>query len=58
MRRHLPLHRDTSVLLIGDAPQFFHNGQRVTALYDLELAKLGEPTQPSNHTEVAPPIDD
>lgn len=43
LRRHLPLHRNTNVLLIGDAPQFFHNGQRVTALYDLELAKLGDP---------------
>lgn len=43
LHRHLPLHRDRSVVLIGDAPQFFHNGERVTAFYDLELAKLGDP---------------
>ena len=43
LRRHVPLHRDRNVVLIGDAPQFFHNGTRVTALYDLELAKLGDP---------------
>lgn len=43
LHRHLPLHRDSQVVLIGDAPQFFHNGTRVTAMYDLELAKLGDP---------------
>jgi hypothetical protein len=43
LRRHLPLHRNRSVVLIGDAPQFFHNRERVTAFYDLELAKLGDP---------------
>ena len=43
LRRNVPLHRDRNVVLIGDAPQFFHNGERVTALYDLELAKLGDP---------------
>lgn len=43
LHRHLPLHRDRQVVLIGDAPQFFHNRQRVTAMYDLELAKLGDP---------------
>ncbi len=43
LHRHLPLHRNSNVVLIGDAPQFFHNGERVTAFYDLELAKLGDP---------------
>lgn len=43
LRRHIPRHRNQNVLLIGDAPQFFHNRERVTALYDLELAKLGDP---------------
>jgi aminoglycoside phosphotransferase (APT) family kinase protein len=43
LHRHLPLHRSSNVVLIGDAPQFFHNGERVTAFYDLELAKLGDP---------------
>lgn len=43
LRRHVPLHRDRNVVLIGDAPQFFHNRERITALYDLELAKLGDP---------------
>ncbi|MFX8727592.1 hypothetical protein ABTM60_20145, partial [Acinetobacter baumannii] len=38
LRRHQPLHRSRQVVLIGDAPQFFHNRARVTALYDLELA--------------------
>ena len=41
--RHVPLHRSRNVVLVGDAPQFFHNRERVTALYDLELAKLGDP---------------
>ena len=41
--RHIPLHRERGVLLIGDAPQFFHDGGRVTALYDLELAHIGDP---------------
>lgn len=43
LRRNLPLHRSRNVVLIGDAPQFFHDGNRVTAFYDLELAKLGDP---------------
>jgi len=43
LHRHLPLHRNSNAVLIGDAPQFFHNGERVTAFYDLELAKLGDP---------------
>ena len=43
LRRKLPLHRNGNVVLVGDAPQFFHNRERVTALYDLELAKLGDP---------------
>ena len=43
LRRHVPLHRTSNVVLTGDAPQFFHNRERVTALYDLELAKLGDP---------------
>ncbi|MGW8204680.1 phosphotransferase (plasmid) [Sphingomonas bisphenolicum] len=40
---HLPLHRTETALLIADAPQFFHDGERITHIYDLELAHLGDP---------------
>ncbi|MBB3982275.1 aminoglycoside phosphotransferase (APT) family kinase protein [Sphingobium fontiphilum] len=43
LRRHLPLHRERLAPVIGDAPQFFHDGGRVTAIYDLELVKLADP---------------
>jgi len=43
LRRNVPMHREKTAVLVGDAPQFFHNRERVTALYDLELAKLGDP---------------
>jgi aminoglycoside phosphotransferase (APT) family kinase protein len=43
LRRTTPLHRQQRALLIGDAPQFFHDGNRVTAIYDLELAHIGDP---------------
>src|SRR3546814_14027226 len=40
---HLPLHRTQTALLIADAPQFFHDGERVTHIFDLELAHVGDP---------------
>lgn len=40
---NLPLHRTQTALLIADAPQFFHDGDRITHIYDLELAHLGDP---------------
>ncbi len=40
---NLPLHRTETALLIADAPQFFHDGDRITHIYDLELAHLGDP---------------
>jgi hypothetical protein len=43
LRRTYPRHRTQTALLIADAPQFFHDGQRVTAIYDLELAYIGDP---------------
>lgn len=39
----MPLHRTQTALLIGDAPQFFHDGEQVTQIYDLELAHIGDP---------------
>ena len=41
--RNLPLHRTETALLIADAPQFFHDGDRITHIYDLELAHIGDP---------------
>jgi aminoglycoside phosphotransferase (APT) family kinase protein len=41
--RNIPLHRERCAFVAGDAPQFFHDGPRVTALYDLELAHIGDP---------------
>src|SRR5690606_5784212 len=38
-----PLHRNEKAVLIGDAPQFFHDGQRVTHIFDLELVHIGDP---------------
>jgi aminoglycoside phosphotransferase (APT) family kinase protein len=41
--RTIPRHRTRTALLVSDAPQFFHDGTRVTAIYDLELAHIGDP---------------
>lgn len=41
--RNVPTHRDKAALLVADAPQFFHDGRRVTAIYDLEMAHVGDP---------------
>lgn len=40
---NLPMHRSETALLIADAPQFFHDGERVTQIFDLELAHIGDP---------------
>ncbi len=40
---NIPQHRSETALVIGDAPQFFHDGTRVTHVYDLELAHIGDP---------------
>lgn len=40
---HLPRHRTQTALLIADAPQFFHDGDRITQIFDLELAHIGDP---------------
>jgi aminoglycoside phosphotransferase (APT) family kinase protein len=40
---NIPMHRCNAALLIGDAPQFFHDGDRITHIYDLELAHIGDP---------------
>jgi aminoglycoside phosphotransferase (APT) family kinase protein len=41
--RNIPQHRNRAVLLVADAPQFFHDGEKVTAIYDLEMAHAGDP---------------
>lgn len=41
--RNVPLHRTEKALLVADAPQFFHDGNAVTAIYDLEMAHVGDP---------------
>lgn len=41
--RNIPMHRTKATLLVADAPQFFHDGHDVTAIYDLEMAHVGDP---------------
>lgn len=41
--RNIPMHRSKASLLVADAPQFFHDGDDVTAIYDLEMAHVGDP---------------
>lgn len=41
--RNVPTHRTRAVLLVADAPQFFHDGTAITAIYDLEMAHVGDP---------------
>jgi len=41
--RNIPTHRTRAVLLVADAPQFFHDGAKITAIYDLEMAHVGDP---------------
>lgn len=41
--RNIPTHRTRAVLLVADAPQFFHDGAGITAIYDLEMAHVGDP---------------
>lgn len=40
---NIPQNRDEMCLLVADAPQFFHDDQTVTAIYDLEMAHVGDP---------------
>jgi aminoglycoside phosphotransferase (APT) family kinase protein len=41
--RNIPMHRTNAALLVADAPQFFHDGRNVTAIYDLEMSHVGDP---------------
>lgn len=41
--RSIPQHRSRVALLVADAPQFIHDGKNVTAIYDLEMAHVGDP---------------
>ncbi len=40
---NMPLHRADTALLIADAPQFFHHDGKITHIFDLELAHIGDP---------------
>jgi len=40
---NIPQNRTEMCLLVADAPQFFHNDETVTAIYDLEMAHVGDP---------------
>src|SRR5690606_29462198 len=40
---NVPEDRTDMCLLVADAPQFFHDDKSVTAIYDLELAHVGDP---------------
>ena len=43
IHRNIPANRNRTVLLVADAPQFFHDGSAITAIYDLEMAHVGDP---------------
>jgi aminoglycoside phosphotransferase (APT) family kinase protein len=43
IRRHVPHHRNRPAVITSDAPQFFHRDGKVLALFDLELAQIGDP---------------
>jgi len=43
VRTHVPAHRTEPSFLCCDAGQFLFEGDRVTAVLDLELARLGDP---------------
>lgn len=40
---NVPEDRTDMCLLVADAPQFFHDDKTVTAIYDLEMAHVGDP---------------
>jgi len=40
---NIPENRTEMCLLVADAPQFFHDNRTVTAIYDLEMAHVGDP---------------
>ena len=40
---NIPDGRTQMCLLVADAPQFFHDEKTVTAIYDLEMAHVGDP---------------
>jgi aminoglycoside phosphotransferase (APT) family kinase protein len=41
--RNVPRHRTRPALLTGDAPQFMRDGDRLSAMIDLEMAIIGDP---------------
>ncbi len=43
LKRNIPRRRYRPALITGDAPQFFHQGGKFLALFDLELAHIGDP---------------
>jgi len=43
IKRHIPTHRTGAAVVTCDAPQFFYRNGEVAALFDLELAQIGDP---------------
>jgi aminoglycoside phosphotransferase (APT) family kinase protein len=43
LMRNIPRHRTRAVPITCDAPQFMHEGGRLRAFIDLEMARLGDP---------------
>ncbi|MAT51586.1 MAG: hypothetical protein CMK32_10430 [Porticoccaceae bacterium] len=41
--RNIPPAPERLSVLVGDCPQFMHRDGRVTAIYDLEMARIGDP---------------
>lgn len=43
LRRNIPKGRNTRCFLVGDAPQFIHRDGALSCIYDLEMARIGDP---------------
>ncbi|KJS06253.1 MAG: hypothetical protein VR73_10150 [Gammaproteobacteria bacterium BRH_c0] len=43
LHRNVPKGRNKRCFLIGDAPQFLHSNGALTCIFDLEMARIGDP---------------
>ena len=43
LHANVPQGRNKRCFLVGDAPQFMHRDGAITAIYDLEMARIGDP---------------
>jgi aminoglycoside phosphotransferase (APT) family kinase protein len=43
LRRNVPKGRNTRCFLVGDAPQFLYRNDTIACIYDLEMARIGDP---------------